>query len=218
MSEDLKPLPTIKNLFRNWWKIVLIAYLFALIGLVASYLLPAKYQAEAVFSASIDFTQINFENLVTGEEQRPLNFSQYDEDLALQVVNRYLVQDMDSAYTYALTLDPSLTQTAFEKDMQIQRANAFWYLRYRSPNPEVAQKVVNYWANLAFDLLKQAQADGDAESFVIVDLVKEASLPEKPIYQSRGTLVLAGTLIGMILGVLVVDGRLRFDTRRTQEA
>lgn len=218
MSDVLDPLKTTKNLLRNWWKIVLIAYLFALVGLIASYLLPAKYQAEAVFSASIDFTQINFENLVTGVDKTPLEFSQYDEDLALQVVHRYLNQEMDRAYAYALTLDPSLTQAKFVRDVQVQRANAFWYVRYRSANPELAQKVVNYWSNLAFDSLKEAQENGDAETFVIVDLVKEASLPEKPLYQNRGTLVLAGTLIGIIIGILVVDGWLRFDARRPQEA
>jgi LPS O-antigen subunit length determinant protein (WzzB/FepE family) len=217
MSADFIPLKTIKHLFRNWWKIVLIAYLFALVGLVASYLLPAKYQAEAVFSSSIDFTQINFENLAM-EDNQALVFTRYDEDLAVQVVARYLTKEMQSAYQYALTLDPSLTETKFGRDMQIERANAKWYLRYRSANPEIAQKVVNYWANLAFDSLKEAQAKGEAETFVIVDLVREAPLPEKPLYQNRGTLVLAGTLIGIITGVLVVDGRLRFDERRPQEA
>ncbi len=217
MSDALEPLQTIKNLLHNWWKIILIAYLFALVGLVASYLLPAKYQAEAVFSASIDFTQINFENMVM-EGDQPLSFTQYDEDLALQVVARFMTEQMQNAYNYALTLDPSLTLTKFERDMQIERANTNWYLRFRSSNPEIAQKVVNYWANLAFDSLKQAQVNGDAETFVIVDLVQQASLPEKPVYQNRGTLVLAGTLIGIIVGILVVDGRLRFDMRRPQEA
>ena len=217
MSDDLNPLQTLKNLLRNWWKIILIAYLFALVGLVASYLLPSKYQAEAVFSASIDFTQINFENMVM-EDNLPLAFTQYDEDLALQVVARFLTEQMQNAFDYALTLDPSLTLTKFERDTQIERANANWYLRYRSSNPEIAQNVVNTWANLAFDSIKAAQANGDAETFVIVDLVQQASLPEKPLYQNRGTLVLAGTLIGIIVGILVVDGRLRFDTRRTQEA
>jgi LPS O-antigen subunit length determinant protein (WzzB/FepE family) len=52
---------------------------------------------------------------------------------------------------------------------------------------------------------------------VIVDLVREASLPVKPMYQQRGTLVLAGTLIGLVVGILVVDGKLRFGPDGDQE-
>lgn len=217
MRDVLDPLQAIRNLLRNWWKIVLIAYLFSLVGLVASYLLPAKYQAEAVFSASIDFTQINFENLVNGDSKEPYEFSQYDEDLALQAVARYILQKANAAYDYAKSLDLTLTRAAFNRDYQIERANALWYLKFRSANPEIAQKVVNTWSNLSFDALKEGQANGEAERFLIVDLVREASLPENPVYRNRGTMVLAGTLIGLIVGILVVDGRRRFKADHPQE-
>ncbi len=216
MSDELDPIQTIKNLFRNWWKIVLIAYAMAMVGLVASYLLPAEYQAGAVFSASIDFAQINFENLL-GEKEQPLTFTQYDEDLALQVVQRYLNQEEAAALAYAQTLDPSIDLATFRRDSQIQRYHAEWYLRYRHTNPEIAQKIVNYWARNAFEALQVAQANGQAERFVIVDLVAEAPLPQEPLYRSRGTLVLSGALIGLVLGVLVVDGRIRFGKRTAEE-
>ncbi|MDY6872656.1 MAG: hypothetical protein SVR81_01640 [Chloroflexota bacterium] len=216
MSGELDPLQSLKNLLRNWWKIILIAYVGALAGLVASYLMPVKYQAGAVFSASIDFTQINFENLL-GEQEQPLTFTQYDEDLALQVVNRFLLQEQSAALAYAQTLDPSIDLATFRRDNQIQRYHAEWYLRYRHTDPEIAQKIVNYWAMNAFEALQTAQANGKAESFVIVDLVAEAPLPQEPLYQNRGTLVLSGALIGIILGVLVVDGRIRFGKRTTKE-
>lgn len=216
MSDMLDPVSSLKNIFRNWWKIVLIAYLFSLVGLVASYLLPAKYQAEAVFTASIDFTQINFENMVDGNDY-PLVFSQYDEDLALQVVERVLMGDMDAAFAYAQTLDSGLTLDEFERDSQISRYQAKWSLRYRHANPEIAQQIVNYWANLGLDDLRMAQENGEAESFVMVELTREAALPVKPLYQVRGTLVLAGALAGIVIGVLVVDGKLRFSSNDHQE-
>ncbi|MBG0788218.1 MAG: hypothetical protein H0S79_24280 [Anaerolineaceae bacterium] len=216
MSDMLDPISSLKNIFRNWWKIVLIAYLFSLVGLVASYLLPAKYQAQAVFTASIDFTEVNFENLVDGKGD-PLEFTQYDEDLALQVVERVLMADTDEAFAYAQTLDPSLTLDEFERDSQISRYQAKWYLRYRHASPEVAQQIVNYWANLGFEDLKAAQTDGEAETFVLVELTREAALPVKPMYQQRGTLVLAGALAGIVIGVLIVDGKLRFGSNGNQE-
>ncbi|MCB2209435.1 hypothetical protein KQH62_00955 [bacterium] len=216
MSVEIDPLQSLKNLLRNWWKIILIAYVGALVGLVASYLMPVKYQAGAVFSASIDFSQINFENLL-GEREQPLTFTQYDEDLALQVVNRFLLQEQSAALAYAQSLDSSIDLAQFSRDSQIQRYNAEWYLRYRHANPEIAQQIVNYWANQAFEALQTAQANGNAESFVIVDLVAEAPLPQEPLYHNRGTLVLCGALIGLILGVLLVDGRIRFGKRTAKE-
>ena len=161
MSDMLDPVSSLKNIFRNWWKIALIAYLFSLVGLVASYLLPAKYEAEAVISASIDFTEINFENLYD-ENKNPTEFSQYDEDLALEVVERVLIKDTDEAFAYAQKLDPGLPLDEFERDSQISRYQAKWFLRYRHTNPEVAQQIVNYWLNMGLEDLKVAQADGEA--------------------------------------------------------
>lgn len=216
MSDTLDPKSSLKNILHNWWKIVLIAYLFSLVGLVASYLLPTKYQAEAVLSATIDFTDINYENLVD-DRGEPVMFSQYDEDLALAVVERFLIQDIDAAFTYAQTLDSTLTLNEFERDSQVARDFAQWYIRYRHANPEVAQKVANYWMNLGYEDLKAAQANGETENYVIVDVVREAPLPSKPIYQVRGTLVMAGALAGIVIGVLLVDGKFRFGSNGKQE-
>ncbi len=85
------------------------------------------------------------------------------------------------------------------------------------PAPKWPQQIVNYWANLGLEDLKAAQADGEAETFVLVELTREAPLPAKPIYQQRGTLVLAGALAGIVIGVLVVDGKLRFGSNGNQE-
>jgi len=216
MSDTLDPKSSLKNILHNWWKIVLIAYLFSLVGLVASYLLPAKYQAEATLSASIDFTEINYDNLVD-DKGDPVEFSQYDEDLALAVVKRLMVQNIDAAFAYAQTLDSTLTLSIFERDSQISRDFAEWYIRYRHASPKVAQQVANYWMNLGYNDLKAAQANGETENYVVVDIVREAPLPVKPIYQVRGTLVLAGTFIGFVVGLLVVDGKFRFGPSGNQE-
>ena len=215
--EELDFLTTFKNLLKGWWKIVVLAYLAALVGLVVSYLVPATYEAQATFNATIDFSQINFENLV-GEGDEPLRFTQYDEDLALQVVERFAIAAKNDSYDYALTLDPTLSREKFESDMKVQRYHANWILSYRHADPAVAQAVVNFWADVAWQALQNAQANGEAEPYVIVNLVSEAALPEKPLYQNRGSLVLAGSLIGFVAGVLLVDGRWRFGGKPQQEA
>jgi len=216
MKNEFDPLITFTNLIQNWWKIVGFAVVGGVAGLIGSFFLPPSYQAEAIYYASIDFTQINFENLVDNKGD-PFVFSQYEEDLALQVVERMVIKELDTAFNYAQTLDPMLDYETFNRDYQIQRYHAQWYLRYRHSDPDVAWAVVQYWAEATMDALDEAQAAGDAESFVIVDLVSDAVLPQSPLYHNRNTLVAAGMFTGFILGVLWVDSKNRFGPCVNQE-
>lgn len=217
MRDEFDLLVSFNRLLRRWWLILVIAVVGGLIGLGVSVVMPPLYQAEAIFSASIDFTEINYENLV-GEYGDPLVFTQYEEDLAMQVVQRVLVNTWDEAYEYALTLDPDLTTAAFKKNYQVQRYNALWYLWYRHEDPEIAQAVVNYWTEEALVRLAEAQESGTAESFVIIDFVSEAVLPQTPLYHNRNTLVLAGTLVGFFAGIILVDSSWRFARSKASEA
>jgi hypothetical protein len=216
MQDVMDPAATFSNLFRGWWKIVLLAVIGGLVGLAVSFLRPPIYQAEATFYASIDFTQINYENMV-GEYGDPLIFTQYDEDLALQIVERVLYAERQDALRFAQTLDPTLDGETFWDNAQIQRYLARWHLGYRHEDPEIAQAIVNYWASLAMDALVEAQESGRAESFVIIHQVEEANLPQTPIYQNRSTLTLAGTAIGFLCGVIWVDFSDRFLKRTPAE-
>jgi uncharacterized protein involved in exopolysaccharide biosynthesis len=217
MQNVMDPAVTFKNLFSGWWKIAVLAIIGGFIGLAVSFILPPTYQAEATFHASIDFTQINFENLV-GEGGHPLIFTQYDEDLALQVVERILLSVRSNALSFAKTLDPELDGKTFWDNMQIQRYLARWQLRYRHEDPQIAQAIVNNWASIGMEALLNAQETGRAESFVIVSLVSEAELPQMPTYQNRSILVLAGTMVGFLSGIILVDFKARYLDRRKLEA
>lgn len=209
MRDGFNPVDTLNHLLREWWKIVLIAVLGGLLGFAVSFFRPAKYQAEAIFHASIDFTEINYENMV-GEYGDPLIWTQFEEDLALQVVQRMLLNWLNSTYEYALTLDPTLSKETFEQDYQIERYLGNWFLRYRHKDPQVAQAIVNYWAERGLLALENAKKTGKAESFVIVDLVSLADLPQSPVYHQQNKLVLAGTAAGLFIGILAVDFGGRF--------
>lgn len=203
---------SITNLLNNWWKITLFAMIFGLLGLGLSYIQAPKYEAEAIFSATIDYRDINFENLVD-ERQQPLEFTQYEVDLALSAVQRSLLKTQDEALVYAQTLDQTLTADQFESDSLIERMHDRWYLRFRHEDPEVARKVVNTWVDLSLEQLAQDQADELVEPYVINDLIAEAELPSKPDYQNRNYLILAGIVIGFVVGVWVVD----FNTQKSPQ-
>lgn len=204
MFDIPNPVGRMHHLLKNWWKIVTLAILGGLLGLAASFIIPPTFEAEAIFSASIDFTKVRFDHLAENGEDRVV-FTQYEEDLALQVVHDVLLTQMSKALEYAQTLDPTLDQAIFSNNNQIRRFHALWYLRYRHENPQVAQAIVNYWAEEGYKALRQAQMDGVVEDFVIIDLVSLANLPTRPIVQHRNTIVLAGTLIGFLSGILLLD-------------
>jgi len=212
-QEAFTLLTTIQHLLNNWWKIALFAIIFGLLGLGFSYLRPPKYQAEAIFSTSLDYSEINFENLVD-EDHQPVTFAQYEVDLALSVVQRSLLKVRDEAMAFAQSLDPSLTDEQFLKDSLIERLHSEWYLRFRHVNPEIAQDVTNYWAELAIQQLEQDQAESILESYVLVDFLSEASLPGTPIYQNRNILMMAGFVIGFIVGIAFVDFQHRYLSNR----
>ena len=217
MRDVIDPVNTFKDLIESWWKIVAIAVIGGLVGFGFSFLISPTYQAEATFHASIDFTEINYENMV-GEYGDPLVWTQYEEDLALQAVERVLLTRMKSAFDYAQTLDPTLDIEKFKDDKQIQRYLAKWFLRFRHEDPKVAQSIVNYWAEDGWQALLNAQEAGDIESFVIVDLISLADQPATPIYHNRNTVVFAGTMAGIFIGILLVDLSSRYLNKRHGEA
>jgi hypothetical protein len=216
MRDGFDPLKTFNQLLTGWWKIAVLAVIGGLLGLGISFIQLPKYQAEAIFHASIDFTMINYENMV-GEYGEPLVWTQFEEDLALQVVQRMLQARRNAAYEYALTLDPDLSNQTFKEDQQIERFLGNWFLRYRHEDPKIAQAVVNYWAEYGLETLRSAQEDGRAETFVIIDLVSLADEPSSPVYHQRHAKVLAGTVAGFLIGILVVDVKGRFLNRQSQE-
>jgi uncharacterized protein involved in exopolysaccharide biosynthesis len=212
---SLDLLASINNLLHNWWKITLCAVIFSLLGLAFSYIRPPKYEAEALFSVSIDFSEINFTNLVD-DRGRPVEFTQYDLDLALSIVQRMLFKVRSRAMTYARTLDPGLDPATFEKNMHIERLHNRWSLRYRHEDPQVAQSIVNYWAELGMAQLEEERDSETIEAYVWVDWIVEAHLPHRPVYQNRNTLVLAGSVIGLCLGIIAFDLKYRYFSSSTQ--
>jgi len=94
--------------------------------------------------------------------------------------------------------------------MRIERLHNRWSLRYRHEDPQVAQSIVNYWAELGMAQLEEERDIETIETYVWVDWIVEAHLPHRPVYQNRNTLVLAGSVIGLCLGAIAFDMKYRY--------
>lgn len=217
MRDEFDPVASFEHLIKNWWKIVLVAVIGGLLGFAFSMLKPPLYESEVIFHTSIDFTQINYENLV-GHYGEPVVWSQFEEDLALQVFQRVFKHQLGETFFYSQTLDPAMEYETFRKDWQLERYLGQWIIRFRHTDPEIARDVVSFWAEKGYTALLAAQEAGRLESFVIVDQVTEASTPQEPTYYKTGILVLAGTVAGLLVGILGVNFSQRYRKPTKKEA
>lgn len=203
------------NLLKNWWKISLLAVLFGMFALAYSTNNRPKYEAEAVFFARVDESDFNFQNLVDLVGS-PVTFSQYDRDLALNVVEKIILQVRNLAFNHAKTLDPTLSFEEFSANTFVERIQGEWFLRYRHQDPAIAQEIVNHWAALVMTQFKQDQEAARIEPFVRLELISTAERPNFPIYQNRRNLLIAGITMGFATGILLVDVKYRFFSAKTK--
>jgi uncharacterized protein involved in exopolysaccharide biosynthesis len=204
MSDTFRVKDTLSHWLKNWWKITLFVAVFGALGLGASFILEPKYEAEVIFDTAIDQDQLDFTGMID-QFNDPLTLSQYDVDLILDSVYRSLLQVKQSAFDYTKSLDPDLDRVDFEENVLIERHHYNWFLRFRHPNPEIAQSVVNYWAKANIAQFTELQASGRIAPYLSVEIKSLAELPTKPIYQNRLNLTVAGAVIGLALGFLVID-------------
>ncbi len=187
-----------------WWVIFMTAILGAVIGFFVHRAMPPVFEAQAVFTANLDFNKVDFMHPPTPTPP-PYELTQYDEDMSLAVVQASLIAVIPQVETFAQQNGFSLSSLQLQDQVTIERNNALWYIRFRSGNPLTAQKIVNFWAQQGYqDLLARQQA-GQLPPYIFFDLIHLADLPTSPTYYQTNVFVLAGCLIGIVLGIFLVN-------------
>jgi uncharacterized protein involved in exopolysaccharide biosynthesis len=216
-SEEFEPFEQFNRILKFWWVVVLAAILGGAAGLGVHRLKPPLYETQAVFIANIDFNKVNFTRpfsptstpASSNQSARPTpptyEFTQYDEDLSLLTVQGSLLKVRPQVIAYAQANGWAIDSASLQANATIERKHPYWELRYRSADPVQAQKLVNYWAQAAFANLQDKQKAGQMPPYILFDLVQLADLPQKPLYFQTNTLVLAGTMIGMIVGLFLLN-------------
>ena len=98
----------------------------------------------------------------------------------------------------------------------IERRHAFWELRFRHTDAAFAQALVNMWAQRGYQSMLQMQADGLAPAYVVYGPPTLARKPLQPVYYATNKLVLAGSLVGWLAGLLFVELAARRMLARTK--
>ena len=196
--KELSPLLYFNRLIRFWWIVVLCTLAGGAAGFIYSRIKPPVYEARAIFNISIDLKKVPV-------KQQPIEL--HDEDIALASlwgtmlspeVLDYLIE---AARKQNITLDWNI----ISKNYTVERKNSIWELRYRNNDPQVAQTVVSLWATEAYEVALQLQVDQKIPDYVIFTPPLIPEPPDQPVYYGLYRLLLAGGLIGLLIGLLGVE-------------
>ncbi len=203
-NEEFVPFTQFTRLTRFWWVVVLFMVMGGAVGLIIHQFKPPVYEARAVFMASIDFNKIDFTK-VDQNSPSPYQFSQYDEDISLAMVDASLREVTPQVAAFAQQNGIQGDASSLLAQATIERQHAYWEIRYRNADPALAQKVVNYWAQAGFSDMKAKSSAGQIPAYIIFNLVQLADVPQSPSYFGTSSLVLAGGVIGLVAGLLVIN-------------
>jgi uncharacterized protein involved in exopolysaccharide biosynthesis len=143
---EYSPIDTIQNILDHWWWVVLLALIGGGIGWVFHRLQPPIYEAKAVVTVMIDYSQ-------TG----PL--TEYDQDHAIGIV-KAVVLSTDVLGQVVTKAQSQQTPVEALKDGQtifLDRKHSILEMLVRDANPQNAATLANLWAETAYDTLVEAQ-------------------------------------------------------------
>jgi hypothetical protein len=192
---EFVPILHFYRIVRFWWVVLLSILLGGAAGYVIYRSGAPLYEATATFYVTIDFDRV---------EGGPL--SQYDEDLALSVMQQvlyYSPEVQEKIIASPEFAEASFTQESWIDSIILEREHAFWKIRVRHHSPEAAQSLVNLWAELGYSHLVSLKEAGDIPDYIILEPPVPAELPQDPTSYGMNPLILAGSTIGLIAGIFL---------------
>lgn len=196
--EEFTPLDDFSRLFRKWWLIALSVILGGLAAYGFHRVHPQQYEAIATIMATIDLEIFPFQDVRE-------DLIQYNEDMALGTIAGILRSSevTQELLATAQSQGISLDSNDLARFSSIERKHAIWEVRFRDPDPVVAQQVANLWIQIGYEAMQARQIDGRMAPFVILEPPTMATQPVNPIAYKLSNLLLAGSMAGLIVGVLV---------------
>ncbi len=211
-SDEFSPYNYFTKILNYWWIIFLAAFLGAVLGFSFYLLRPPIYEAKATYFVTIDLNRFP---LKSGRE----DFLQYNEDMAVSTTEGALLSSgvIIDVINQLQTKGISLTSAEMLQSYTIERKHDVWELRYRSHLPEEAQTIVNTWAQIGYQTMLSWQVSGDAPDFVVFQPPTLALIPTQPVAYDRNRVVLAGALIGFVVGIVIANRLSRRQTNQIEQ-
>jgi uncharacterized protein involved in exopolysaccharide biosynthesis len=197
-SNEFSPHEQFSRVMRYWWVVLLATLVGGAFGYLFFHLHAPVYEATSTFFVTLDMNR--FPTLGIRQD-----LIQYNEDMALNTTGGALVSSdvLNEVLVQAQGQGIYLTAADLLDNYTIERKHDVWELRYRSQDPQFAQSIVNIWAQVGYQAMLSWQSSGKAPEYVIFQPPRLALLPQQPVLYGRNNLVLAGALIGFIVGILL---------------
>jgi hypothetical protein len=195
-SKEFSPYEYFSRVISYWWVVLLGTLIGGAFGIIFFMLHPPVYEATATYFVTLDMNR--FPTLGVRQD-----LIQYNEDMALNTTEGALLASevLNQVVSRAQDQGINITLPELLDNYTIERRQDLWELRYRSQSPSQAQDIVTIWSQLGYEEMLSWQETGKAPDYVIFQKPSQVLLPQQPVVYGRNNLVLAGALIGFVVGV-----------------
>ena len=199
-SNELSPNRYFTRSVDLWWLVFLAALLGGALGYIFFSLRHPIYEATANLYVRIDLANFPMKGVRD-------DLLQYNEDMAVNVTRQILLSRpvLNDVVSQLKSKSVNATTSDLLQNYTIERKLDVWELRYRSQDPSKAQTIANTWADIGYQAMLTWQSAGKTQSYVIFQSPSQAILPIQPVLYGRNNLILAGALIGLIIGIVLAN-------------
>jgi hypothetical protein len=143
--KKLSFLEWLESLASHWYVLVVAMIIGGLLGWGATLLKAPVYEANAVFTVTIDYTQ-------TGA------LTDVEEDQAMRGVGDIIFSDevVSAALEHLQDEGLALSRDEFFDDAVFDREEFRWAIRYRDADPQLAHQVLHAWETVADEVLQDS--------------------------------------------------------------
>jgi hypothetical protein len=197
-SNEFSPYLYFNRSLKLWWLIFIATIIGGGLGFGFYHLHSPVYEATATYLVTIDLSHFPIQG-TDGD------LIQYNEDMAVNTTEGALLSDkvLNGLINQLKSSGISLTMQELLKNYTIERKQDIWELRYRNVVPSNAQTIVNTWTQIGYQAMLDWKDSGLSPNYVIFHSPTLATLPTQPVMYGRNNLVLAGALIGFIIGIVL---------------
>ncbi len=199
-SNELSPYRYFDRVVELWWLVFLVALLGGALGYLFFSLHAPMYEATASYYVRIDLAL--FPMTSVGDD-----LLRYNEDMAVNVTKEVLLsgQVLNDVVNQLKTKGIELAPSDLLQSYTIERKLDIWELRVQNHSPAAAQTIVNTWAEIGYQAMVAWQSSGKVENYVVFQPPTQAITPTQPVLYGRNNVMLAGALIGLIVGFIVTN-------------